>query len=329
MESWKINHLNKMYINNEDIPEGEVKVKVSKALLDNTDLNLLKGDGNRYPITPSHIAIGNVSEEYPDYGLKFGEKVLISPYNVTDKAEDKNVYIAPDVDTMGVDLDGFLKDFVAVDRENIFLLPDTVNDKKALFVEDIALGVKIFSELDIDKGETVVIIGGSAMSILLCELAIYYQAIPILIDSDSTRLTIAMDMGVYYTINPQESEVLGQILSFTSGRMADYVIYDPTTNTPLQPALQYSRRGGKIAIAGHNKANVNVELSKLLQKQLQLIGINNGYGEIATAINLIATDSIDTSFIQTKDIKFDEVDKVLSEYKELPATDINIVVAVD
>ena len=326
MESWKINHLNKIYLENEDIPEGEVKVKVTKALLDNTDLNLLKGDGNRYPITPSHIAIGNVSEEYPDLGLKFGEKVLISPYEATDEASDKNVYIAPDIDTMGVDMDGFLKDFVAVDRDNIFLLPDTVADKDALFVEDIALGVKIFSELDIDKGETVVILGGSALGVILCQLAIYYQAVPILIDSDQNRLSIATEMGVYYAINPQESEVLGQILSFTSGRMADYVIFDPTTNTPLQPALQYSKRGGKIAIAGHNKANVSVELSKLLEKQLQLIGINNGYCEIATAINLLATNSIDASFIQTSETKFEDVGENLSQYLELPETDLNIIV---
>ena len=329
MESWKINHLKNVYLENEDIPEGEVKVRVSKALLDTTDLNLLKGDGNRYPIIPSHIAIGNVSEEYEDLGLKFGVKVLISPYEGTDKAADKNVYIAPDIDTMGVDMDGFLRDYVAVDRDNLFLLPDTVEDKDALFVEDIALGVKIFSELDIDKGETVVIIGGSALGIILCQLAIYYQAVPILIDSDSARLSIATEMGVYYAINPQESEVLGQILSFTSGRMADYVIYDPTTNTPLQPALQYSRRGGKIAIAGHNKANVSIELSKLLEKQLQLIGINNGYGEIATAINLVATGSINTKFIQTDDINFDEVDKKLTSYLELPETDLNIVVSLN
>ena len=147
MESWKINHLGKINLDNEELSaEGKVKVKVSKALIDNTDVNLLKGEGNRYPITPSRIAIGNVSEEYLDLGLKFGERVLLSPYLATGTAHDKKVYIAPNVDTMGIDCDGFLKDFVAINRENVYLLPDSVSENEALFVENIALGVKIFSE---------------------------------------------------------------------------------------------------------------------------------------------------------------------------------------
>lgn len=329
MESWKINHLGKINLDNEELSaEGKVKVKVSKALIDNTDVNLLKGEGNRYPITPSRIAIGNVSEEYLDLGLKFGERVLLSPYLATGTAHDKKVYIAPNVDTMGIDCDGFLKDFVAINRENVYLLPDSVSEKEALFVENIALGVKIFSDLDIEKGETVVIIGGSSLGILLCQLAIYYQAIPILIDTDSARLSIATDMGVYYTVNPSEADVLGQILSFTSGRMADFVIYDPNTDTPLQPAMQYCRKQGKIAVVGHKQTNATVELSKLLSKQLEIVGINNGYDEIATAINLLATKNIDTSFIQTKAIDFEQVGEVMEEYATFPNVDANIIVNV-
>lgn len=330
MQSWKINHLNKIYLENEELGDNPVKVKVSKALLDSTDINILKGEGNRYPITPSHIAIGNLSEEYSDIGMKFGEKVLISPYIEGDIAYDKKVKIAPEIDIMGIDIDGMLKEYVDVPSKNVYLLPEGITDKDALTVENIALGIKIFSKLDISKGEIVVIIGGSALSILICQLAIYYQAVPILIDSDETRLEIATDLGVYYTINPQEAEVIGQILSFTGGRMADYVIYDPTTTSPLQPAFQYAKRGGKIAVAGHNKATVSVSLTKLLEKQLQIIGINNGFDEIPAAINLLATKSIDTSFIQTRDIKFNEVDSTLLEYANLPTTnDVNIVVTIN
>mgnify|MGYP004646864375 FL=1 len=329
MESWKINHLGKINLTYEELSaEGKVKVKVSKALLDNTDLNLLKGEGNRYPITPSHIAIGNVSEEYPELGLKFGEKVLLSPYLASGVSHDRKVYIAPNVDVMGIDCDGFLKDFVAINRENVYILPDSVSETEALFVENIALGVKIFSDLDIEKGETVVIIGGSSLGILLCQLAIYYQTIPILIDTDDERLSIATDMGVYYTVNPREADVLGQILSFTSGRMADFVVYDPNTDTPLQPAMQYCRKQGKIAIVGHKKTKATVELSKLLANQLQLIGINNGYDEIATAINLLATKSIDPSFIQAKTIEFEDVGEAIEEYVIYPNADTNVIVNV-
>lgn len=327
MKSWKINNLGKINLENGELKsDGKVKIRVSSALLDNTDINLLKGNSKLYPITPSHIAIGNVSEEYQDLGLKFGEKVLISPYIASEKSQDEKVFISKIVETMGIDQDGFLADYVAVNRKNVFPLPDSVEDNQALFVEDIALGIKILSNLDVDKGETIVIIGGSSLSILLCQLAIYYQAIPILIDVDDARISIAGDMGVYYTINPTETDVLGQILSFTSGRMADYVIYDSSSNTALQPALQYCRKHGTIAIVGHNKTTASIELNKILEKQLKVVGINNGYGEIATAINLLATNSIDTSFIQTSSVKFDKADDALEDAARYPNLDVNIIV---
>lgn len=327
MESWKINHLNKINLETEElISEGKVKIKVTKALLDNTDLRLLKGESTLYPIVPSHIAVGNISEEYADMGLKFGEKVLLSPYISQGAPKDKKVFISQAVDTMGIDCDGFLSDYVALDRRNVFLLPETVSDKQALFVESIALGIKILSDLDVEKGETIVIIGGSSLSILLCQLAIYYQAIPILIDTDISRLATAADMGVYYTINPAESDVMVQIMSFTSGRMADFVIYDPTTQASLQPALLYCQKQGTIAIVGHNKAKVSIELSKVLEKQLKIIGINNGYDEIASAINLLATKSINTDFIQYKEIEFEQVASAMEENSKFPNAEINLIV---
>ena len=167
-------------------------------------------------VTPGHSAVAFVSEADEDSGLKLGSRVVISPY-ITQKEHGIDV-----VKTMGVDIDGLLSDFVCLPYENVFALPDGVSDEDAMFAEYIAMGNNVFEALDCEKGDYVVIVGASTLGLIISQLALYYQIVPILIDMDAEKLALAQKWGVAYTLNPTFDNLERRVEEITGGAKARF-----------------------------------------------------------------------------------------------------------
>ena len=97
--------------------EGQVKLKLSKVAVSSQDMSNFATRSKDNAITPGHSAVAYVSEADEESGLKLGARVVVSPYV---KAQDHGVDV---VKTMGVDVDGLLRDFVCVPFETFFRSP--------------------------------------------------------------------------------------------------------------------------------------------------------------------------------------------------------------
>lgn len=322
MQSYRINSHKDIELVEEitELGDNQVKIKISKAMIGATDLNSYNGNSQIYPIIPCHCAIGLISSADEKLGLNLGERVILSPYIAGTDSIDKRVELQSSIDIMGVNCDGFLRDYIIMNKENIYLLPESIKDNEAIFIENIAVAVKALSTLGLQKGEYVVIIGANSIGNILAQLAIYYQAVPILIDTDDYKLALAEDCGIYYTINPTEIDTPKRIMEITGGKMADYTIYDSHNILPINGATIYTKYHGSIGVVGYNGIadNNTIRLQGLLSKQLTLIGINNGYLEIPTAINLLAQKAIRTDMFISKVAKFEDVPEILNEMSEYP-----------
>lgn len=299
----------------EDRKENEVKVRLSKVALSRTDLNLYNGvSENVYPIVPSHSAIGFVSEADESSGLKLGSRVAISPY--IDNSEFNFVNSrAKIVDVMGITKDGLLRDFVNVPSENVYLLPEGIKDEEALFLDYISFGEKVFENFDFDKGDYVAIIGSGIFQLILGQLAIYYQIVPVLIDQSAQKLNDAKNFGIYYTIDASSENVVDRMKEITGGRMAEFSVFLPK-ETPFGISEDITMRGGTVIIAGYDKVSDKhaVDMEKVLNKQLTIVGVNNGYNETASAINLLANKIIKTDGMISRVVNFDSVSALFKDW---------------
>lgn len=262
-----------------------VKVKLAKANLSCTDIECYLGKGKKnFPIIPARSGVALVSEPY-DSGLEQGRKVFISPYDLDGKDSFK---------IRSYDTDGYLGDFMFVPLDSIYIIPEGVSDDQVLFVEDIAMCINTISKLNIERGEYIVMQGASYLNIIMAQIAIYYQAIPIIIDDNEDRLEIAENAGVYYTINTNESKVLSKIIEITSGKLADKIVFDTDLPSKINEQLSLLKKGGKVAFYGYNmtSTNINCDISIVLHKGLNFIGVNNGYNDISSAINMLANNII-------------------------------------
>ncbi len=264
-----------------------VKVKLIKANLSVLDVAAFLGKGDfEYPIVPARSAVAYISESY-DSDLEQGRKVFLSPYDIDSKGELK---------IRSYNANGYLGDYAYVPVDSVYPIPEGIKDDDALFVEDIAVAISVLSKLNVQKGEYVILQGASYQNILIAQVAIYYHAIAIIVDTNDERLEVAANLGVYYTINVNDSEMYEKISEITSGKMVDKVICHIDINTNIESQISLIKNGGKIALYGYDITckNIRTDITPLFNKNLEIIGIHEGMANIHSAINLLANGIVKT-----------------------------------
>ena len=291
--------------------EGEVKVKTSKVAMSSTDLSFFADEKHDFYV-PGHAALAYVSEADEDSGFKLGARVIISPFRtVTEHGVES-------VKTMGVDVDGLLRDFTCLPQENVFALPDGITDEEAVFAEYIAMGNNVFESLDCEKGDYIVIVGASTLGLILGQLATYYQFVPILVDMDAEKLALAEKWDIYYTLNPTYDNLERRVEQITGGRMSEVAII-AGESVPLNTALRLVKSQGQIILAGYVlKSKQPVDTDVILKKQLVMRGVCNGEGEMSSAINLLANKVIHTEGLIDHEIDFEDFPKFVDECVKYP-----------
>lgn len=315
-------------------PNGFVKVKLLYAALSKTDAMLLKGNAKPsfLPITIGHQAVGIVGEVGEGVtNVERGDRVVLDPYvYCLECAELKDAKCSEcaELKTYGVHQDGFMSDFVTIACNNVYKLPERVSSEEALFSSHVAFAINIFNKLQIKPGEHVLVYGASVVGIILAQIALYYQAIPILVDMRDERLEIAESSGIYYCINSIKEDVKERIFTVTGGSMPTVVAYFPSSDNALNKCLDYATSGARICISSWSGADINLtgSFDAVLKKQLSVFGVSNGAKLIAPAINMLANKTVDVTNAISGVIAFDEVSRVLAEQIKHPDKNIKLLV---
>ncbi|HIU99463.1 MAG TPA: zinc-binding dehydrogenase [Candidatus Limadaptatus stercoripullorum] len=329
MKAWHIENLNRIKLVESVLPkrEGEIKLKMSKVAISSTDFAYFaageEDEHGKSVVVPGHSAVAYVSSEDSAAGLKLGARVVVSPFV---RYEEHGV---AKVKVLGVDTDGLLGDFASVPEENVYALPDGIPDDEAIFAEYIALGNNVLNSMEADKGDFVVIVGASTLGLVLSQLALYYQMIPILVDLDAEKLALAASWGVYYLLNPTYDNLERRVEEITGGRMAEASVY-VGDGVPFDCAFRLVKDKGEVVVAGYSvRAGHNADVADILAKQLRVIGVADGYGEMSSAINLLANRIVKTEGLIGARIGFDEVPEMVEQCAEYPYQYNKILITVD
>lgn len=322
MKGWKI--IAPSNIEEQEITEKEScgfsKVKITKALITLADVLSYKGEIESDNIVLGRAGIGVVSETETNlFGLEKGQHVYVEPYKECQECYEcksgnpskcSNMLIA------GEDYDGFLADFTAVPPEKLFVLPDSVSDFNALFIEHISLAIAVVDKLKIQKGDYVAIVGGNDFGNILAQLLIYYQAVPILMCNNEEDCEIAKNSGIYYVFNQNENwnKV---VTTITSGRMAKSIVYISDCNIPITKAFGLASYNASVAFTGASYKVSPISFSQAIKKQLQIKCINSGFGNTMASINLIANKAIDLSHLRLDSSTYDAVPSTLEKMSKM------------
>lgn len=318
MKRWELKDIKTLELVEDDsiesLTDGYARVKITHVAVNQADISAYMGRINvNHPIVPTRIATGLISEARGSR-LNKGQRVLLSSYSKGDNNPP----------LFGIDKSGLLSEYVTVPIGAIYELASQdddsfidagIKDINALFVEDIALAINVIGDLKLEKTQYIVLMGASHLNCIIAELAIYYQAIPIIIDNDSDRLRVAADVGCYYVINTSEENALQKVLEITSGKLADTLAFDTDSFSNASEICSYLKHGGRVCLFGHNPAPEKLvsNLAPIVKSQLIMIGETSAGGAIESAINMLMNNIIKVNSFIERTVSFDNAGETFNE----------------
>jgi threonine dehydrogenase-like Zn-dependent dehydrogenase len=149
------------------------------------------------------------------------------------------------------------------DAASVVPLPPEL-DGVAFPGEPFGCAMNIFRRSDIQRGQTVAIVGAGFLGAILVRLASHAGARVIAISRREESLQLAREMGAAETI-PMDDHwaIIERVKDLTGGRFCDRVIEAVGKQWPLDLASELTAEGGRLVIAGYHQdgpRQVNMQL---------------------------------------------------------------------
>lgn len=273
--------------------EGKLRVRITKVLVSDMDEELFSGNVKcAYPRIPGIFAVGMIAQESGNPLFPKGRSVVLHTFlPAPDTGTAKVDFSRCGYDTRGMTCDGFLRDVMYLSPEEMTPLPDSVNEEQALLLHHVALAKASVERLNAQKGQHVAVIGANLFGIFVCQLLIYQQAAPILIDKEQKNLEFARGCGIYYTALSDDN-LLDNIASLTGGRLASGAVYSLNSDNDASVPFRVCARRSGVVMSGLTPSKVKVDVDTVLQKQITLQAVSDCSDYLETAINLTAQKAV-------------------------------------
>lgn len=205
-------------------------------------------------------------------------------------------------------IDGTFTDFVAVNEDFAFALPDSVSDDDGALIEPLAVGVNACRRAGIKPGDRVLVTGAGTIGILAAQAAVVSGATEVVItDINDKRLGVA---AVHPAIRP--INVRGTTLS-TVARDVDALIECSGAPGVLADGLTTLRPHGTAVAVGMSALNqVTLDLTTIQAGELWLTGNFRYANTYPTAISLVAGGRVRLDMLVSRHYSLEEAAQALA-----------------
>jgi len=174
---------------------------------------------------------------------------------------------------VGVNRPGSFAEFLVIDAENVYHIPDNISDELASIFDPYGNATHTALSFDL-VGEDVLITGAGPIGIMAAAIARHVGARHIVItDVNDYRLSLAKQMGATAAVNVtnQDLKQVMQDLGMTEG--FDVGMEMSGNTTAFRQMLDVMNHGGKIAMLGIMPGEQAIDWGKVVFKGLLLKGV--------------------------------------------------------
>jgi threonine dehydrogenase-like Zn-dependent dehydrogenase len=252
-----------------ELPEPEIEdprdaiVRVSVAAICASDLHFVHGKAPLDPGEPiGHEAVGVVERVGPEVRtIRPGQRVVVA-FHVSCGAcwfcEHGQTQLCEDWRMLGAGLFGGSLGGAQAERlrvpvadANLLVVPDGVDDERAVFVGDVlTTGYYGAAAARIEPGDVVAVVGAGPVGYSCARAALLSEAAEVLaLDLQPDRLALAEAAGAT-AIDVTRRNAEMAVAERTDGRGADVVLEAVGQPQALETALSVVRRGGSVTVVG-------------------------------------------------------------------------------
>ena len=277
---------------------GEVRLDVAFCGVCGTDLHIAHGHMDhrvRVPQVIGHEMSGTVAELGADvHGYAVGESVVVRPLDTRgETAADKGVsHICRELKFLGIDTPGAFQSSWTVPAFTLHRLPAAVDLRLAALVEPLAVACHDVRRGEVAAGESVVVIGGGPIGLLVGLVARERGASVTVSEVSPFRRKLAAELGLD-VVDPTAADLPAAIFERTGDAGADVVFEVSGSAAGADVMTRLACIRGRIVIVAIYPDPQPVRLFDFFWKELSMAGARvyepEDYEE---AIALLATATL-------------------------------------
>lgn len=305
--------------------EGEALLRVKSAGICGSDIGAFRGTNGlvSYPRIIGHEIAGEVISipENNKNGIKPGDRVIVDPYLYCGHCYPCSIgrtNCCVDLKVLGVHVDGGMAEYFCHPADMLLKVPDDMPWDIIPLAEPLTIALHGIHRLNLKAGEHIAINGAGPIGLLAAMVALHYGAEPIMIDLVKERLDFAKSLGVRYTINLREEDLVEKVSEYTNGRMAECVMEASGANSAIRATLDIVSHAGRIALTGWPKQETPIPTDMITRKEVDVRGARTSAGEFPEAVDLIYHQKVDARRILTKVISIDEAPETIRDIEKNP-----------
>ncbi len=309
-------------VNKPEVMPGWALVKNMCCGVCGTDVHIYHGEPGSADVVPP-IVLGH---EYSGIVEAIGSEVtnVVVGDHVT---IDPNIYcgecsycqngkkqLCEKMQAVGVTMDGGFAEYSLVPSGQLFRLNKDIPFEFGAMAEPIACCIHGIDLAKIKVGQSVCIVGGGAIGLIMAQLAkLSGASIVIVSEPSKKRREIAMEVGVDLTVNPFEENYTDVVREFTGEDGVDVVIECVGNIPAVQSAFDLAKKGAMILLFSVPKVDAvyQLKLFDIFKKELTVRGSFVNPDTHLRAVSLINAAKINLTPIITHFYSIEEVEQAI------------------
>ncbi|XOQ45142.1 MAG: Enoyl reductase (ER) domain-containing protein [Clostridium sp.] len=310
-----------------ELSPDEVLIKNISAGICGTDVHIYHGEAGSAAVTPP-VVLGH---EYAGIVEKVGSAVTtVKPGDHV--TVDPNMYCGQclpcrmgkkqnceHLQALGVNRNGGFAQYCIAPAAQCFRLDPNLDFDVGAMAEPLACALHGIDRAGIHPGQSVLVIGGGAIGLLMVQLARISGASCILLSEPiAMRRQIGMEIGADCVIDPIHENVLERIRAFTGQDGVDVVIECVGRTSATEQAFSAAGFGATVVLFSVPavEATVPLPLFDIYKKELKILGSFINPDTHQRAVNLLNSGRIEVKKLITHVFGLSQVeDAILMQMK--------------
>lgn len=282
-----------------EIGECDVLIENKYCGICGTDIHQFHGIWNlRRGSIPGHEVAGVIRAVGSKVTrLAVGQKVSFDPgitCQVCDFCRNAKHHLCPDRYPVYHYKGGGFAEYSCIPDNLVYCLPEEMPLKWGAFLEPASCCVHGINRAEILPGQSVAVLGGGAIGLMLMQLAFLSGAAKVIVsEPQAERRILAQQLGASKTIDPRNQDTVDTIIDYSDGGV-DVVVESAGLPITVAQSFDVVKPGGKIVLFGVNKPDTNVPFSpyQVFRKEITILGTVLSGNAFPRTLNLIASGKL-------------------------------------
>lgn len=309
----------------EPIPEvggRDVLIRVAACGVCGTDVHIYHGDQGSAPVNPpvvlGHELAGTVVRTGKDVKrFRPGDAISVDPNAYCGQCHYCQIgkkQLCTALYAVGVNRNGGFAEYCAVPEAQCYALSPDVPLEYGAMVEPLACCLHGIDRAEIRTGDTVCVLGGGAIGLMMVQLAKLSGAGQVILSEPvEMRRQVGLRVGADAAVDPVQENLPQRIRELTGQEGVDVVVECVGNPVAAKQSLEITKRGTTVLLFSVPQSGtaLSVPLDDIYRKELKIIGSIINPDTHARAVSLINSGRIRLAPIITHSYPLEQLQEAI------------------